>query len=205
VGRAAAFVRYAGADGAGHLGWAFDAGTAVDAGSVENPSGLPTAPPPDMGFWSDAAPSPIADMVERAYNALKYVDLTTADSASAEQTVAWVAQQWYCVFGRNCMDDVYDVLRAYGVPNLPPPVDHWLPNDWFTAFAATDAPLAGFVWPAPAPAIAAPAIAKPAPVAVQPPWRHEGTPEWRDLQRQKAEYSLRPAVRAMAARTSEVS
>ena len=65
--RGAAFVRYAGADGLGHVGWAFDYDAAdVNAGSVENPSGAPSSDPADMGYWDVFVPSPIPAMAEKA-------------------------------------------------------------------------------------------------------------------------------------------
>jgi hypothetical protein len=43
--RAAAFIRFNAADGAGHVGWAFDfSDSDVNAGAVENPNGTPSCP-----------------------------------------------------------------------------------------------------------------------------------------------------------------
>jgi hypothetical protein len=137
MARAAAFVRCEGADGSGHLGWAFDLDSGETyCGSVENPQGLPSCDPADMVFWNQESPAPVALMAARrpAYESLKYVDLAAGNSLDAQSTIAWIATQPYCLFGRNCMDDVYDVLRSYGVPNLPPPVLHWFPNNWFAGF-----------------------------------------------------------------------
>src|SRR5580658_177189 len=71
--RGAAFVRYAGADGLGHVGWAFDYDAAdVNAGSVENPSGAPSSDPADMGYWDAFVVNPIPTMAAKGYNSLKY-------------------------------------------------------------------------------------------------------------------------------------
>jgi hypothetical protein len=214
--RAAAFVRYNGADGMGHVGWAFDfSEDLTDCGGVEDPRGLPSSDPADMGFWTQSTTTPVAVMASHApvYDALKYVDLAEGDPRGANATVLWVAEQPYTLFGRNCMDDVYDVLRSYGVRNLPPPVLHWFPNNWFAAFGGTSEPMS-FAWrperPAPgvqlleeltvgAPAEVPAEVVKSAHAEITPsapPWRVAGTPEWHDLQAQMAATSGIPSIRA---------
>jgi len=202
--RAAAFVRYDGADGTGHIGWAFDVDAQdTDCGAVEDPAGLPSCDPAQMGFWETTTPTPVALMLHRtpAYDALKYVDTDGGDAALAQSTVAWVATQPYTLFGRNCMDDVYDVLRAFGIRNLPPPVLHWFPNNWFDAFEAILEPMT-FLWrPVVVPEVAPHALPPPAPVvAAAPAWRVLGTPEWHDLQAQMAAQSGFPSIRQRAQR-----
>jgi len=207
MARAGSFIRYDGADGTGHAGWAFDLDAdTTDCGAVEDPLGLPSCDPADMGFWNLETPAPVATMLQHAppYNALKYFDLdpTHVDVELAQTTVAWVSQQWYVLIGRNCMDDVYDVLRAFGIPNLPPPVLHWFPNDWFGALEGILEPMT-FEWrPQPGVPAAQPAMAatKPAIVPKAPAWRVEGTPEWQDLQAQMAAQSGYPSIRRRAER-----
>jgi hypothetical protein len=197
--RGAAFVRYAGADGLGHVGWAFDYDAAdVNAGAVENPSGAAKSDPADMGYWDVFVPSPIPAMAEKGYNALKYVNLKRADPVSAYRVARWVATLPYEVIGRNCLDDVYDILRAYGVSNLPVPSQDFLPDVWFDQLSATLAqPAATFVWSrtgARSPRIRVGlAMAKVAPPKM-PSWRRVGDPDWRDFQSQ-----LESAHRAHAA------
>lgn len=132
--RSAAFVRYGGADGMGHVGWAFDLSQSeVNAGAVENPLGTPTCDPATMGYWDDSSSTPMASMQQRAYNDLKFVALpkSEAEAEAAYRTAKWVGLQPYCAFGRNCLDDTYDVLRSYGVPNLPLPSRDLMPDKWF--------------------------------------------------------------------------
>jgi hypothetical protein len=210
--RAAVFVRIGGAEGAGHLGWAFDVNDSLtDAGAVENPGGCPVALPGETGFWTSETADPIAAMQDpqHAYDMLKYVDVAAPDLTTTFKTLLWIKQQPYCVFGRNCMDDVYDVLRAYGVPNLPPPVDHWAPNAWFAAFRAPENAVAGFTWSSSPPtATLAPTTttllelhaATATPTSEAPEWRVQGTHAWYDLQVQKASASEYHALKAMAAR-----
>lgn len=144
--RAAAFVRFDGAMGAGHLGWAFDYNTSmVDAGAVEDPLGTPSSPTEKMGYWNELTGAPVHAMEKRGYNALRYVELN-GNAASAYRVVKWVGTQSYCLFGRNCMDDAYDVLRAYGVDSLPEPSHDILPNEWFARFSGKYSAIESFVW-----------------------------------------------------------
>ncbi len=120
--RAAAFVRYHSGDGFGHVGWAFNVGDGVaNAGSVENHSGHLFSPSKDMGFWSQFMRDPATAMRSREYDDVKSVDVANADPVLAYRTTLWIQQTGYRAIFRNCEDNVYDVLRAYGVPNLTPP------------------------------------------------------------------------------------
>ncbi len=129
----------------------------------------------------------------RAYDAFKLFEIPTGDPDSADKTVAWVGTQPYLVIFRNCMDDTYDVLRSYGVPDLPLPMLEITPNRWFdqlspaaqsvTAQALQDAGLV--------PASHVESLR--AQVAVQPEapqWRTPGTPDWQDFH----EKLLRPTL-----------
>jgi hypothetical protein len=190
--RAAVFVRYNGANGLGHLAWAFDSDTDLaDCGSVENPEGKLILQPVDIGFWTDSTKSPIPDMTQRAYNDAKYIDLLSANPAEAYSTVLWIAAEAYKVVGRNCLDDVYDVLSAYGVSQLPPPAHVWEPNEWFDKFTnGTKIPVSTFDWSSSRqPAHLNAMFALPSRVqtlqgvAPKPPsWRIQGTPAFNQLQ-----------------------
>jgi hypothetical protein len=205
--RAAAVVRYEGASGAGHVGWAFDASAMlVNCGSVENPSGFPTCPVLAMGFWDAEVADPVPEFEQRKYVDIKFVDLATPDIAKATSTIAWVRLQPYAVISRNCLDDVYDVLCAYGVRDLPAPSHDYLPNEWFGMWAGSgvSARLTTFTWPRPQDAPAAAALerlAVPEPAApVAPAWRTAGTPEWEALQTKLAAASSREPYRQHAIR-----
>jgi len=147
VMRAAAFVRYTGASGLGHVGWCFDfSDAAVNAGSVENPAGTPTAPATSMGYWDDFVANPIPTMAAKGYVSLKYINLKRANPVGAYRVAKWIGTQPYALIGRNCLDDAYDVLRAYGIPELAPPSDDLLPNAWFDLLAAALEAVQGFSW-----------------------------------------------------------
>ena len=144
--RAAAFVRYEGAMGFGHLGWGFDVDLSnANVGAVENPLGDFTCPVDSMGFWASVTGAPVHVMNAKKYNDLRYVELC-GDPVAAYTAVKWVARQPYTLLGRNCMDDVYDVLRSYGTQDLPLPRHDILPNEWFLQFRGATVPVATFVW-----------------------------------------------------------
>ena len=130
--RAVVFVRRTGARGLGHVGWAFDcADGSFNVGSVENPLHHLRTQPRDDGFWALRPRDPIQPMRLRRYTDFKVIPIEHADVARAWRTVAWVSSRPYDVIGHNCMDATYDVLRAYGLEDLPIPADHWEPNHWF--------------------------------------------------------------------------
>lgn len=126
------FVRRSGAYGIGHVGWAFAVGNHnFSVGSVENHSGGLVTPAEKMGFWTLETHDPIKPMRQRHYDEFKVLDIRAADPDYAKQIVTWVHKQAYEAIGRNCMDDTYDVLRAYGFDHLPVPSHIWEPNHWF--------------------------------------------------------------------------
>ncbi len=130
--KAVVFLRRSGADGIGHVGWAFDNGDGTfTTGSIENPRHSLRTDPRAMDFWAVRARDPIIPMRERRYNEFKVIDLSQGDLNDAIHVVKWVSRQPYDVIGHNCMNATYDVLRAFGVDRLPVPSHHWEPNHWF--------------------------------------------------------------------------
>lgn len=145
--RAAAFIRYHSGDGFGHVGWAFDAASGlVNAGSVENHSGHIFTPATKMGFWNGEFADAAVPMRAHGYDDVKWIDVPNADAVLAYRTVLWIKHNAYRVLHRNCEDDVYDVLRAYGVQNLPLPMLHWFPRTWFHRFRGNLAHVDEFQW-----------------------------------------------------------
>lgn len=188
--RATVFVRYGGAYDLGHVAWAFDMTEGVvNAGSVENPSGHSTAQPRSMEYWDATTPDPMPLIRKHAYDALKLKDLSSSNIIAAMRTAAWIGHQAYHVFERNCLDDVYDVLRAYGVPNLPLPSADLLPDKWFIDFRGEVERVADYVWRTPAVSVWRRAVThtifKLAP-AQMPTWRDANHPEGRELRDQLA-------------------
>ncbi len=182
VTRAAAFIRRSGAEGLGHVGWSFQYSDGTyRGGSVENPAGMPVMPPGGTGFWSERILDPVAPMRLLSYDVFKMFEVPNSDHGRADSTVAWIAQQPYVVIFRNCMDDAYDVLRAYGVPALPLPMLEITPNHWFDSLPAESHPIslrglleAGLLPPVRVKIDEPTSIPHPEP----PPWRTPGTQEW---------------------------
>jgi hypothetical protein len=118
------------------------------------------------------------------YARYKTLSLQDGDPDKAWRVVCWVKEQPYHVTGiprgRNCMDDAFDILVAYGAGFLPWPTTHPAPNFWFDSIQA--------------PAMQLP-LKMPLKLAVGkskrkltlpkverteiPPWRAEGTEEYR--------------------------
>lgn len=177
--RAAAFIRYHSGDGFGHVGWAFDfAHAAVNAGSVENHSGHIFAPSADMGFWTSFSPDPVSQMRARSYDDVKILDVPGADPLLAYRTVLWIKTMEYRAFTRNCEDDVYDILRAFGVTDLTPPSLVWFPKSWFRRFRGELAHVEDFTWPTLADSLDS-AAPPPEQLTPWPPtWRRPWHPEF---------------------------
>jgi hypothetical protein len=130
------------------VGWAFDIDeTCVNAGSVENHSGHIFSPSADMGFWSKFTDDPTPHMRAQKYDDVKYLDVPNADPVLAYRTVLWIKTAGYRAIFRNCEDDVYDVLRAYGITGLTPPSLLWFPKSWFKRFRGDLAHVSEFAWP----------------------------------------------------------
>ncbi len=176
-GRAAVFVRYRSGDGAGHVGWAFDYDPPprVDAGAVENHSGGIHSDASRMGFWTELSADPVACMRKNQYDDLKFVDVDDADPVCAYETVLWIGKHAYTAILRNCLDDAYDVLRAFGVPDLEPPSHDWFPKNWFAHFRGTQRPVANFDWNEGRTEGSSGSEAPPDPDSLEPT-----TPDWRN-------------------------
>ncbi len=134
--RAIVFVRHPGANGLGHIGWAFEWNNGwFNAGSVENEKGKPFVKPQEMGFWSMHTLDPIGAMQKQiiTYDEYKVYYVTHPHPKDAWKTVIWESRQPYSVLRHNCNDVAYDVLRAYGATELLDPVEGLVPNDWYDA------------------------------------------------------------------------
>lgn len=198
--RAVVFVRRTGADGAGHVGWAFDCGDGTfNVGSIENPHHTLRTLPDQMGFWVVKERDPIEPMRQRAYTHFKLIEVGDSHPTFARQVVAWLGARPYDLFGHNCMNATYDVLRAFGAAPLPAPARHWEPNHWFNHIRGREyridtqnvsferqsgrrsvdlfsMPDAASLSDEPPSEI----------VPAQPSWRTPETPEWRALQHEMA-------------------
>lgn len=142
--RAYVFVRYHSGDGAGHVGWAFDLPDGRAAcGSVENHSGHLFTPTAQMGFWQRHTYGFPGEFGKRGYNDVCVFDVPdgNANHIDALRVVKWIEESAYQAIARNCEDDVYDVLRMYGVPGLEAPFFNWFPRFWFKRLHGRKMPL----------------------------------------------------------------
>lgn len=134
--RAIVFVRHPGANGLGHIGWAFEWNNGwFNAGSVENKEGKPFAQPQEMGFWSAHTLDPIGVMQKQPvpYDEYKIFYVKQPCPKGAWMTVIWESREPYIILRHNCIDVAYDILRAYGATDLLDPAEEVVPNDWYDA------------------------------------------------------------------------
>lgn len=134
--RAVVFARRSGANGLGHVGWAFEWPNGwFNAGSVENPSGAPFASPDKMGMWTAHTLDPVATMMrqETPYDEFKVLFVEESRFVDAWRTAVWVSRMPYSVQRRNCADCAYDVLRMYGARALRDTAQKSIPNEWYDA------------------------------------------------------------------------
>lgn len=102
------------------------------------------------GFWSrklpnlNAALQYFANMSfqDAEYNHYKLLTVTDGvfpNPNGALNVMKWVSGKKYELFGRNCMNSAYDILRAFSSGGsfngqyLPTPEQNWIPNGWFNA------------------------------------------------------------------------
>jgi hypothetical protein len=134
--RAVVFVRRLGANGLGHIGWAFEWNNGwFNTGSVENKTNNPFAKPEEMGFWTAHTLDPIATMRRQnsTYDEFKLFHISQPLPKEAWRTAIWESWQPYYALRHNCNDVVYDILRAFGASELVEPAEQHVPNDWFDA------------------------------------------------------------------------
>ncbi len=100
-----------------------------------------------MGYWNGCFSDPVMQMRSRGYDAIKWVEIENANPRLAYRTALWIEHEAYHVLHRNCEDDAYDVLRAFGLEDLTSPSLLWFPKSWFKRFRGCYAELAQFDWP----------------------------------------------------------
>ena len=191
--RAIIFVRYAGAHGLGHVGWAFEWNNGwFNVGAMENEEGTPFTRPQEMGFWCAHTLAPIEDVQRRGmgYDAYKVLYVRRPRPKEAWRTVIWESRQPYTVLHHNCGDVVYDILRSYGVGGLLDPVEEPAPNDWFDALPGRSYLIADYptiplhVHQMSKRTLSTREILLTVPARVQgtqPPWRVQGWRAWQEF------------------------
>lgn len=186
--------RIGGADGFGHVGWAYQRidGTWM-CGATENPGGHIGGTGDAKGFWAlvySSADVPRVFGVPRMlpagecppYDNYKVIRTDVCNASEAWSKACWCRDRPFAVPNRDCLDDTYDILTAYGVTSLPLPIIAE-PNLWFDLI--------------PSRAIAVPCAAAPLPPgSAQTPgegsapiWRIPGSVEYAELAALRNRYS----------------
>jgi len=180
--KAAVFVRRTGASGAGHVGWAFEYSDGTfNVGAVENTQGYPLDSPKDMAFWAVKTSQIVAPMKILNYDEFKVITIQQPNPDYAWQMVQSVGNHWYSFAKYNCMNSTYDVLRAFGVKDLPPPNLNWVPNAWFDKIVGDHYKV--HLVKIPFSATTMETLAIPLSKYTSPPaWRVPKTPEFKELE-----------------------
>jgi uncharacterized membrane protein HdeD (DUF308 family) len=133
--RAIIFVRRSGAAGLGHIGWAFEWKNGwFNVGSIENYHSYAFAPAERADFWTAHTTDPLASVrhcSQESYDEYKLFHVVHPRPKAAWRVVVWISHLPYRVIRRNCVDAAYDILRTYGLKNLPDPATAYAPNDWY--------------------------------------------------------------------------
>lgn len=127
---------------AGHVAWGFAVQGQQDldavAGATENYKGIADIPPGgDTGFWWTKFPADremFQEMSRRNYDGYKVATVRDFNADAALSIARDTAGRGYNWFNNNCLNHVWDILKAYGVDDLPLTQFHPSPNDWFAQF-----------------------------------------------------------------------
>jgi hypothetical protein len=150
---AVVFVRRSATLGIGHVGWGFlvragSSGTLSlvgdghvwEIGAVENHHGWLITPPLEDGYWRERTHQPLVPVAGRNYDHYKVVPVGVGNVEAAIRAEKTVSERPYMAAVSNCMNDVYCILTAYGVRDLPNPehIVNWIPNFWYDRIQAPE-------------------------------------------------------------------
>jgi hypothetical protein len=193
-GVAMIFQRAGSASGLGHVGWAYQKIDEVwICGATENPSGHLGGTGDAKGFWAlPYSPADVPAIFGRPrslpagecapYNNYKVVKVELPNGPEAWSKACWCQDRPFEVPCRDCLDDTYDILTAYGVKSLPWPIIAE-PNLWFDL-------IPGHAMKVPRNGALSAEGKQQMPVEGTPPrWRVAGTVEYRELQTLLKKYS----------------
>jgi hypothetical protein len=152
VGRACVILAPRAANGAGHVGWAFRAGSQQWYYGATQGKALPWLPRGHNRAWIDSGSFSrvLADFggAKRIdgkryhdagyYQRYRCADVHRPNPKAALEVAEDIRGRGYSVFGCNCMDHAHEILTAYGA-RLPSPkkVRNYRPNDWFANLGDT--------------------------------------------------------------------
>jgi hypothetical protein len=153
IGAAVIFVRRSATAGIGHVGWGFlvhageggtlslvGDGNVWEIGAVENHRGWLITPPLEDGYWRERTAQPLRSVASRDYDHYKVARVDKPNVEAAVEAERAVRRRPYMAAVSNCMNDVYEILTAYGVERLPNPhhLSNWLPNAWYDHIGAAE-------------------------------------------------------------------
>jgi hypothetical protein len=137
---------------AGHVGWAFkmDSTSATyymrrrgpgpfQIGSFGAGDAIPNTR--NIVYVASLTADPVTEFTEFEYDAYKSLDVPDANFEAAVLAALEVSEGRYNLFGSNCLDATYRVLRAYGVQGLPAPSEALAPAAWFDRLPGRAIPL----------------------------------------------------------------
>ncbi|WP_433179806.1 hypothetical protein [Actinoallomurus sp. CA-150999] len=152
-GRVCVFLAPQGAKGNGHVGWAFQeppkdhwffGATEGQPGEEGGPNSKKINPGQNNGAWEDNGTwQKVLDTFRNVKAGehpggyyKQYTCKNTTDSSVHAADLQGQANKGrgYYLWGNNCMNHSYDVLKSYGAgltdPNNPKWISNWRPNDW---------------------------------------------------------------------------
>ncbi|MFN2450110.1 MAG: hypothetical protein ABR508_10065 [Candidatus Baltobacteraceae bacterium] len=154
------------------------------AGSVENHSGHLFTPASRMGFWCDILGDVQTRLQRLKYDDVRCFEVPNPNATGAYRVTKWIERSAYRAVARNCEDDVYDVLRMYGVQHLEAPFFNWFPRWWFSRLKGPKMPLSAWRDAGALRAAQGDTIFETLP-ALKPAWRKPLHGEFRRLQLRK--------------------
>ncbi|HLJ57087.1 MAG TPA: hypothetical protein VKT77_18765 [Chthonomonadaceae bacterium] len=155
-GAAVVFVRRKATLGIGHVGWGFlvrrgsgdgltliGDGNEWEIGAVENHSGWVVVPPLADGYWEARTDQPLDCVATRGYDHYKVIRVRAPNIGAALRAEKVVSERPYAAAVSNCMNDVFNILTAYGAKRLPDPsrLENWIPNNWYGHIEAPEYPV----------------------------------------------------------------
>ena len=123
---------------AGHVGWGFELpGGNWEFGANEGPKKWPLVQA-DLSItaaYTGSEATMLAWFINGGYARYRCVAVPAFNASAAEQQVSKEQNEPYVPPGSDCESQTYNVLREYGVKNLPNDVLDPLPNDWFNGLS----------------------------------------------------------------------
>ena len=126
---------------AGHVGWGFELpGGNWEFGANEGPKLWPLVKA-DVSKTTNNPPGSEATMLawfinRGGYTRYRCVTVPAFKASAAEQQVSREQNELYGIPSQDCESQTYNVLKAYGVKNLPNDLLDPVPNNWFNGLSS---------------------------------------------------------------------